>query len=99
MTEMVHWDQQEKLKREVKYNIQLLERQAQEEVGCDDTIATVKEMINTMKQIMNQCICQYYKWNTWIKMLIGIETTLWAMQTLATFLVIKREIHCLFLLL
>ncbi|CAO3675418.1 unnamed protein product [Rhizopus microsporus] len=61
MTEMVHWDHQEELKREVKYNIQLLERQAQEDVGCDDTIATVKEMINTMKQIMNQCICQYYK--------------------------------------
>ncbi|KAG1448146.1 hypothetical protein G6F56_009030 [Rhizopus delemar] len=62
MSEMVRWEDEEILKREVKNDIQTLERQIQEEIQDETTVVTVvKEIVNHIKQVMNQCICQYYK--------------------------------------
>ncbi|KAL9559713.1 hypothetical protein MBANPS3_000283 [Mucor bainieri] len=58
MTEMVNWDQQPAEKDEIKSSLQVLE----DTVSLQEmTIATVKDIVSTMKHIMNQCICQYYK--------------------------------------
>lgn len=58
MTEMVNWDQQQADKDDIKSNLLKLE----DSVATQDlTIAIVKDVVSTMKQMMNQCICQYYK--------------------------------------
>lgn len=58
MTEMVNWGQQPVEKDAIKASLQTLE----ETVSSQElAVATVKDVVSTMKQIMNQCICQYYK--------------------------------------
>ncbi|GAN01295.1 hypothetical protein MAM1_0006c00728 [Mucor ambiguus] len=58
MTEMVNWDQQSAEKDEIKSHLQTLEDTV---LMQELTIAVVKDVVSTMKHIMNQCICQYYK--------------------------------------
>ena len=57
MTEMVNWEQQTE-KDEIKSNLQQLEKTC---LNQHLTIVVVKDIISNIKQIMNQCICQYYK--------------------------------------
>ncbi|KAI8644499.1 hypothetical protein BD408DRAFT_430459 [Parasitella parasitica] len=57
MTEMVNWEQAAE-KDEIKSNLQQLEQTVQHQ---ELAIVVVKDIVYTFKQIMNQCICQYYK--------------------------------------
>ncbi|GAA5794838.1 hypothetical protein HPULCUR_000186 [Helicostylum pulchrum] len=58
MTEMVNWENQDDKKKETKTSISLIENAV---LNQDLTIISVKDFISSIKQIMNQCICQYYK--------------------------------------
>ncbi|KAI7879201.1 uncharacterized protein EV154DRAFT_524673 [Mucor mucedo] len=58
MTEMVNWESQHDQKKEIKDSIASLEQFASTQPL---TVISVKDMVSTMKQIMNTCICQYYK--------------------------------------
>ncbi|KAG1051648.1 hypothetical protein G6F46_000878 [Rhizopus delemar] len=61
MSEMVRWEDEEELKRQVKRDISRLDKQLDIVYEKDAIVSSVKEIINNMKQVMNQCICQYYK--------------------------------------
>jgi hypothetical protein len=58
MTEMVNWTDNPAQKREIKENITQIEAQLTEK---ELNIIQVKDIISTIKQIMNTCICQYYR--------------------------------------
>ncbi|EIE80065.1 hypothetical protein RO3G_04770 [Rhizopus delemar RA 99-880] len=89
MSEMVRWEDEEELKRQVKRDISRLDKQLDIVYEKDAIVSSVKEIINNMKQI---------KWNIWIKMLIGTEIISWAIQMCAIFLVITMVTRYLYLL-
>lgn len=59
MTEMVNWDNEKQIKKEIKENILYIEQQLDQKEELN--MIQVKDVISIIKQIMNQCICQYYK--------------------------------------
>ncbi|KAI9345430.1 hypothetical protein BD770DRAFT_185872 [Pilaira anomala] len=58
MTEMVNWGNQEIQKKQIKETIQEIENSV---LNQELNIITVKDFISSIKQVMNECICQYYK--------------------------------------
>lgn len=57
MTEMVNWEAEDQ-KKQVKDQLNDIEQAVTHEKL---TIISVRDHVSTMKQLMNQCICQYYK--------------------------------------
>ncbi|OBZ86749.1 Signal-induced proliferation-associated 1-like protein 1 [Choanephora cucurbitarum] len=55
MSSMIHWQHRQK-EDQVKQNIQQLEKMTQDELN----LILVKDSVAIAKQIMNECICQYY---------------------------------------
>lgn len=62
MSEMVRWEDEEILKREVKNDIQTLERQIQEEIQDETTVVTVvKEIVKFKREIRNLKLIFFFR--------------------------------------
>ncbi|KAI9251578.1 hypothetical protein BY458DRAFT_444168 [Sporodiniella umbellata] len=85
MSEMVRWEEEDILKRQVKHDIQIIERLIQQE-HLDETIVTVaKEIVRNLAATGR---------NTWTRTLIGTGNILWGTQMPVTFLAINNKILC-----